>query len=65
MSKIKCQWWPEKRPHSKQCDGNLHEAISYLYTWAMAHEKSSEGKVDRSLRIIVDRFTECDVKIPN
>ena len=65
VSNVKCRWSPGQKPHSKECDGNLHEAISNLYTWAMTYEKSSESVVDQSLRIILERFTECGIKIPN
>jgi hypothetical protein len=65
MSKVKCRWLAGQRPHSMQCDGILHEAISNLFTCAMAYEKSVESEVNRSLRIVVDRFTECGVKIPH
>jgi len=65
MSKVKCRSLVGQRPHSKQCDRILHEAISNLFTCTMAYEKSVESEVNRSLRIVVDRFTECGVKIPN
>jgi hypothetical protein len=65
MPKIKFRWLAGQRAQLKECDGVLHEAISNLYTWEMAYEKSPEKEAERSLRIIVDRFIECGVKIPN
>ncbi|HVB11865.1 MAG TPA: hypothetical protein VNE86_01935 [Nitrososphaerales archaeon] len=63
MPFIECNWWPNIRPHSEQCDSELHESLSSLYTAAINYERIGVREPHNALWVIRDKLVECGAKL--